>query len=98
VKYKAKSIIVGRKKRDPAAKKEDDTCRPCFVALYNINDPHLSDKTPEEILEFEKIDKIDLKDFKVEYLLAGNDLVVNNLQDFEITKKRSNLVLTGKQI
>ena len=97
MKYKAKSIIIGRMKRSKKAKEKDDMFRPCFVALYDFNDPHLSPEPPKEILEFEKVDRISLDSFKINYLLAGNDLVVNDLQYIDVEKKGNQIFLNGKQ-
>ena len=97
MKYKAKSVIIGRMKRSKKAKEKDDMFRPCFVALYDSNDPHLKPEPPREILEFERVDKVKIDSFKVNYLLAGNDLVVNDLQYIEVIKKGTQLFLNGKQ-
>ncbi len=97
MKYKVKSIIIGRMKRDKKAKEEDNTFRPCFIALYDYNDPHLKAEAPKQILEFKEIDKINLENFNVDYLLAGNDLVVNDLEYIEVEKKGNQIFLNGKQ-
>jgi hypothetical protein len=88
---------MGRMKRDKKAKDKDDMFRPCFIALYDINDPHLKAKAPKQILEFKKVDKVNLDNFRVNYLLAGNDLVINNLVHIEVVRKGNQLVLNGRQ-
>ncbi|MBI2663630.1 hypothetical protein HYX15_03830 [Candidatus Woesearchaeota archaeon] len=98
MKYKARSIVVGRMKRDEKDKEKDDMFRPCFIALYDFNDPHLKAEPPKQILEFKKIDKVNIDRCAINYLLAGNDLVVNDLQYVEVTKRRNQLFLNGKQM
>lgn len=97
MKHKVKSIIIGRMKRSDKAKERDDMYRPCFIALYDFNDPHLKAESPKQILEFKKIDNVNITNFKVKYLLAGNDLVVNNLQYIEVVRKKNQVILNGKQ-
>ena len=97
MKYKTKSVIIGRTKRDKKAKAKDDMFRPCFIALYDSNNPHLKSHPPKQIIEFDKVDKINLENFKVDYLLAGNDLVVNDLEYVDVTKKGNQVFLNGKQ-
>lgn len=92
-KYKTKSILIGRKK-----KYEDNfDVRPCFVSLFNENNPHKSGEAPFEILDFEKVHKVSIENLKVHYLLPGNDLVVNDLEYIEVKKDGTDLLLTGRQ-
>jgi hypothetical protein len=84
-------------KRDKKAKDRDDMLRPCFIALYDLNDPHLKTKAPKQILEYKKVDKVNLDNFRVNYLLAGNDLVINNLVHIDVVRKGSQLILNGRQ-
>jgi len=92
-KYKAKSILIGRKK----SLGDDLDVRPCFVSLFNGNDPHKSGEVPFEILEFEKVHKVVIEKLQLNYLLPGNDLVVNNLEFIELRSDGPHVFLTGKQ-
>jgi len=88
--YKTKSIIIGRKKRS-------EETYPCFVHLFDINDPHKTGEVPVKMLDFTKVHKVILKGLDVNYLLEGNDLVVNDLVSVEITEDGSHVYISGKQ-
>ena len=88
--YKVKSIIIGRKKRP----NKEDTNYPCFVALFNINEPHKSGDVPEKILDFENIRKVNINKGKcVSYMPAGNDLVVDNLVAVDIEQDNEEITI-----
>lgn len=91
--HKAKSIIIGRMKR----KSEEDLNCPCFVSLFQIHQPHKSGQVPDKILNFENIRKIELHGLDIEYQLAGNDIIVDNLSSVSIAQKGEVIVVTGKQ-
>ena len=81
MKYKTKSVIIGRKKRLD----ENDTKHPLFISLFDMNDPHKSGQAPKQIIDFPLIDRVDITELNVSYLLGGNDLVINNLDHIEVT-------------
>jgi hypothetical protein len=92
-KYKTKSIIVGRKKRlNP-----NDDNRPCFVALFDVNNPHKQSDGPKEILEFESIHRIIITGLDINYLLEGNDLAINDLEEVQVEVDGHHVMITGKQ-
>jgi len=91
MKHKTKSAIIGRKKGD-----EDSKTRPCFVNLFNTNNPHLSKDVPNTCLDFDKIHKVIIKNKDVNYLLQGNDLVLNDLKEIEIKQEKEHLTIKGK--
>jgi hypothetical protein len=88
-------MIGKRGKRD-----EEGNC-PIFVHLFDINDPHKTDKVPDKFLNFENIHKIILKNLDISYLLAGQDILINNLDYIEIERDKydpeHHLVVSGKQ-
>ena len=92
MKYEAKSIIIGRMKR-----KNDDEEYPCFVHLFSMNDPHKSGQVPDKMLDFEEVHKIIITGFDVNYLLEGNDIVINDLDYFELKQDGPHLYVSGKQ-
>ncbi len=92
MKYKTKSIIIGRKKGE-----EGSDTKPCFIALFDVNDPHKKNVVPKEIIEYDKVHKIMLKDFDVNYLLPGNDLVINDLVFIQVEKEGPHITIKGKQ-
>jgi len=91
--YKTKSVIIGRKKRP----NKDDTDYPCFINLFNINDPHKSGQVPEQMLDFPKVHKVVIKGLDVNYLLPGNDIIINNLESVEIDVDEPHITIIGKQ-
>lgn len=92
MKYKTKSIIIGRKKGE-----EGSDTKPCFIALFDVNDPHKKNVVPKEIIEYDKVHKIMIKDVDVNYLLPGNDLVVNDLVSIQVEKEGPHVTIKGKQ-
>jgi hypothetical protein len=93
MKYKTKSAIIGRKKREKA----DDISCPCFISLFSMNNPHISGKVPDKILEYRKIHKIIITGLNINYLLGGNDLVINDLAEIEVMHDGGHINITGKQ-
>ncbi|MGM5488258.1 MAG: hypothetical protein ACQESG_04885 [Nanobdellota archaeon] len=94
MKHTTKSIIVGRKKRE----RETDENHPCFVHLFDHNNPHTSGEVPKEMLDFPHTHKVILKGLDINYLLEGNDLVVNDLEDVDITVVEGHVHITGTQV
>ena len=80
MKYETKSIIMGRKKRASP----NDTKHPFFISLFSINDPHKSGQVPDKIIDYPKVDRVDVTGLNVSYLLGGNDIVINDLEYIEV--------------
>jgi len=96
LKVKTKSAIIGKLKKESDY---DGMDRPVFISLFDINDPHKTNKVPKKRYDFkEGIHKLIIKDLEVNYLLAGHDILINDLQELEFNKdKEGHLVITGKQ-
>ncbi len=96
MKIKTKSVIIGKSKKDS---NYDGMDRPVFISLFDINDPHKTDKVPKKRYDFKSgVHKIILKNLEIDYLLAGHDILINNLQEIEFEKdKEGHLIVTGKQ-
>ncbi len=95
MKYKAKSLILGR-----MGKRDEDGKGPVFVRLFSVNDPHKTTEAPLKFLEFQKIQKIIIKGMDVNYLIGGSDIFANDLEEIEIEiqkGKPENLMIIGKQ-
>lgn len=92
MKYQAKSVLIGRKKS------EENNCdvRPCFISLFDENNPHLSVEGPKEVLEFEKVHKVIIKDLDVNYLLPGNDIIVNDLKEIDVEQEGPHVIVSGR--
>ncbi len=93
-KYKAKSVLIARKKRVDL---EDYNHRPCFISLFDANEPHLSVEGPKEVVEFSRIHKIVIEGLHVDYMLSGNDIVINNLEEIEIEPRKTHIFVRGVQ-
>lgn len=91
---KTKSIIIGRKKREH----KTDEDHPCFIACYSINNPHTSGKVPTRIEEFPHTHKVVITGLDLSYLLAGNDIVINDLEEVEIEAIEGHVYIRGKQL
>lgn len=96
MKIKTKSAIIGRFKK---SKSYDGMNRPAFISVFNINDPHKTSEAPVKRYDFETgIHKIIIKNLEIDYLLAGNDILINNLTELEFNKdSEGHLLITGKQ-
>ncbi len=96
LKIKTKSAIIGKSKKDS---NYDGMERPVFLSLFDINDPHKTNKVPKKRYDFKNgVHKIILKNLEIDYLLAGHDILINNLQEIEFEKdKEGHLIVTGKQ-
>lgn len=97
MKYTAKSLIIGRKKR-----KEGEEHSPCFIALFSTNKPHRDGKVPDKILDFEEVRKVDVKGLDFEYQLEGSDIVIQDLTEVSIDDKKEEegkvISIRGKQL
>ena len=95
MRYQTKSAIIGR-----SGKRDDFGNGPVFIHLFNVNDPHKSDIVPEKFIDFKKIHKIIFRGLELNFLLAGSDILVNDLEYIDAEEeegKPGNLIITGKQ-
>ncbi|MBN1503392.1 hypothetical protein JW930_07670 [Candidatus Woesearchaeota archaeon] len=95
MKYHTKSAIIGR-----SGKRDEFGNGPVFVHLFRINDPHKTDIVPEKFIDFQKIHKIVFENLNLSYLLAGSDILINDLEYIVVKEEKGkpgNLVITGKQ-
>lgn len=92
MKYKAKSAIIARKKRDP----ENEDIRPCFISLFDVNNPHKTAEAPRKIVDF-KTDKFVIEGLDILYLPVGNDIVINDLSELDVEVIKGNVHVKGKQ-
>lgn len=84
--YMANSVIISRK-RD-----KKNQCFSVLFALFDITDPHLSTKVPLNVLEFEKITQVVIKDITVNYMTEGSDIVINGLSKIKLTELNGEIV------
>jgi len=91
MKFKYKSVIIGR------LKKEKEGVYPCFFHFFKVNNPHRKNIVPEKMVDFPAIHKVFFRDLNINYLLPGNDLIINNLDYLEIEKGGNHIYVKGKQ-
>jgi len=94
MKHETKSVLIARKKR---VNKEDYQHRPCFISFFDENDPHLNVQGPQKIVEFGRVHKVIIEGLDVDYLLPGNDIVINNLKEVEIEERKNHVHVRGVQ-
>jgi len=87
--YKTKSAIIGRKK--------DAGRLFAFIALFDINEPHKSPNPPNKILEFPGARNVRIHDCNIKYMIAGNDIIINDLEKIDIEEKESRVTVKGYQ-
>ncbi len=94
MKYNTQSAIIGR-----SGKRDEFGNGPVFIHLFNENDPHKKNIVPEEFIDFQKIHKIIFQDVTLSYLLAGSDILINDLEYIEVDEdkeSKGNLIVKGK--
>ena len=93
MKYKAQSIMIGRKPRVG-----NNEFKTATISLFAKNNPHLAGEAPLKTMDYENIEKVRLRDLvNISYYLEGNDLVVNNLKEVEIDVDGTIVTITGRQ-
>ena len=96
MRIKAKSVLICKGKKLDDYEGND---RPVLVSVFEKNDPHLNCQVPKKRYDYETgIHKVILKDLKIDYLLAGHDIVINDLEEVSVENdKKGHLVVSGKQ-
>ena len=87
--YKAKAIIVGRKK--------DSGQYGAFVALFGMNDPHKSGKAPDRVLDFLGCRNVKIFGFDCKFMVGGADIVINDIESLDVEEKDMRVTIKGKQ-
>jgi hypothetical protein len=88
-KFNTKSAIIGRKKRE----NKSDLDYPLFIHMFDENDPHTTARIPKEMIDFAHTSEVKIKDLTIKYLLAGNDLLINDLKELTIEEKKPGILL-----
>ena len=91
--YTAKSAIIGRKNRE----NKTDEAYPCFISLFDIRNPHTSGKVPNQIIDIPLVHKVIIKGLDVNYLLEGNDIIINDLETISIEAIEGHVHISGVQ-
>ena len=88
--YKTKTIMLGR------GKKIAEGVYPLLISFFDKSDPHLKGTVPKKVIEYKDVEKVKLIGFTVDYMLAGNDLVINDLTTVKLEKKENLLIVSKK--
>lgn len=78
-------------------KSKDEATYPCFISLFQIHEPHQSGQAPEKIIDYEHIKTVFIKNLDVNYQLAGNDLILDNLEELSIEEDGEVIIIKGRQ-
>ncbi len=80
MKYKAKSVMVGR------VKDKENEDYPYFIQikLFNVNDAHKTTEVPTKILEYHNAMSVVMTGIPVKYLPRGSDLILNDVEEVEV--------------
>ena len=92
IQVKATCAIISRK---PVV--GNNAFKTAVIGLYASNNPHKQGKFPHTIYEFQNIEKVRVKGLNVSYYLEGNDIIINDLEELMIIRRKSFLVLKGYQ-
>ncbi len=97
MRYETKSAMIGKR-----GKRDDEGNCPVFVHLFDINDPHKTDKVPDKFLEFENVHKIQIKGLDISYLFSGQDILINDLEWIEVVEDKydpkHHIIISGSQV
>ena len=64
------------------------------IKFFDINEPHKTTEMPKEQMKYENIHRVILKNFEINYLPRGNDLVMNDVGKIKIDHKEGHLRIT----
>ena len=90
--FDSKCIMLARK---PAVEGAD--FKTAMIALFDSNNPHKTGEVAKEVLEFDNMEKIRIRDLNVSYYLEGNDIVINDLKKVRLEIYGKKIVLKGEQ-
>ena len=92
MRYNTKSLIICRNK-DRRKTASPEFPYYVMVKLFNVNDPHLTPEVPNEVLEFNKVQDVVLKNQQVKYMPLGSDIILNDLETVKITKVNGQVII-----
>jgi len=96
IKISTTSALISIKDVDKDRKGKDE--HPTVqIKLFNINNPHKTVEFPHTVYEFHNIEKVRIRRMNVSYYLAGEDVVINDLEELYIIKEGEKIILKGYQ-
>ncbi len=91
--YETKSVIIGRKKREH----DTDEAYPCFISMFDIRNPHTTGEVPKQTIDIPLAHKVIITGLDVNYLVEGNDIVINDLEKIDIRVEEGHIYIKGVQ-
>lgn len=92
MKYKTKSMMVGRKPRVG-----NNKYKTAVIGLFDANNPHKIGAAPTKVLDFQNIEKVRIRNMNVSYYLEGNDIIINDLEEVDIIEEDHKIIIKGRQ-
>jgi hypothetical protein len=89
MKYKAKSVVFGRKPRQ-----NPDEFKTAFFKLYAALKPLETDSFPLEELDFPNTEKVVVVGPVMSYYLEGNDMVFDDISEVTIEQEGTIVTIT----
>jgi hypothetical protein len=96
IKVRTVSALVTIKEADKYRKGKDE--HPTVqIKLFNINNPHKTTEFPHTVYEYHNIEKVRIRRLNVSYYLAGEDVVINDLEELYIIHEGTKILLKAYQ-
>lgn len=67
------------------------------MSFFEENNPHLNTNGPKEVLEFDRKHKVIINGLDIHYLLPGNDIVINDLEELTVEENGEEVHVFGRQ-
>ena len=77
----------------------DDLRQSLFQQTYEelAKDGKRKDEVVRKIIDYSKVHKVIIQGLDVNYLLPGNDIVINDLEEIEVEEQGEHIYVKGKQ-
>ncbi|MGM5483492.1 MAG: hypothetical protein ACQER9_01085 [Nanobdellota archaeon] len=85
MRYEGKCVVFGRKPR-----KAEGQYKTAFFKIYKEVNPlknNNGDVFPDKELDFPDTEKVEIRNFDVDYYLEGNDLVIDDIKAIDIEQE-----------
>ena len=90
--FTCRSAMIGRLPR-----KGEEEFKTVSIKLFKNDNAHKTEELPFKELEIRNIEKVRFRHLFVTYYLEGNDMILNHLEELNIMKKGTVLIVRGIQ-
>jgi hypothetical protein len=95
IKVMTTSVLISR---DDSEKQSDNVHPTAVLRLFNINNPHKRHNVfPTHVFRFTNIEKVRPMRLNFSFYLAGDDIVINDLEELYILHEGTKIILKGYQ-